>query len=65
MGGILIMDQKVKHPMGLWLANIYIVLQSYAGYAVSSILILFFTTDISQNGLGLSVAKATAIIGLY
>ncbi|KGJ47996.1 amino acid transporter [Clostridium sp. NCR] len=59
------MDQKVKHPMGLWLANISIALQSYAGYAVSSILILFFTADISQNGLGLSVAKATAIIGLY
>lgn len=59
------MDQKVKHPMGLWLANISIALQSYAGYAVSSILILFFTADVSQNGLGLSVAKATAIIGLY
>lgn len=59
------MDQNVKHPMGLWLANISIALQSYAGYAVSSILILFFTADISQNGLGLSVAKATAIIGLY
>lgn len=59
------MDQKVKHPMGLWLANISIALQSYAGYAVSSILILFFTADISQNGLDLSVAKATAIIGLY
>ena len=59
------MDQKTKHPMGLWLANISIALQSYAGYAVSSILILFFTADISQNGLGLSVAKATAIIGLY
>ncbi|WGX77535.1 hypothetical protein QJS64_19920 (plasmid) [Paraclostridium bifermentans] len=59
------MDQKIKHPMGLWLANISIALQSYAGYAVSSILILFFTADISQNGLGLSVAKATAIIGLY
>lgn len=59
------MEQKVKHPMGLWLANMSIALQSYAGYAVSSILILFFTTDISQNGLGLSVSKATAIIGLY
>lgn len=59
------MEQKVKHPMGLSLANISIALQSYAGYAVSSILILFFTTDISQNGLGLSVSKATAIIGLY
>lgn len=59
------MEQKVKHPIGLWLANISIALQSYAGYAVSSVLILFFTTDISQNGLGLGVAKATAIIGLY
>lgn len=63
--GVQFMEQKVKHPMGLWLANISIALQSYAGYAVSSILILFFTTDISQNGLGLSVAKATSIIGLY
>ncbi|EJO5347125.1 peptide MFS transporter [Clostridium botulinum] len=56
---------KEKHPKGLSLINISIALQSYAGYAVSSILILFFTADISKNGLGLSVPKAAAIIGLY
>lgn len=56
---------KQKHPIGLWLANISIALQSYAGYAVSSVLVLFLTADISQNGLGLSVTKAASIIGLY
>ncbi|HIG0361624.1 MULTISPECIES: peptide MFS transporter [Clostridium] len=60
------MSQKEqKHPIGLSLVNISIALQSYAGYAVSSVLILFFTADINQNGLGLSVPKAASIIGLY
>lgn len=56
---------KQKHPIGLWLANISIAMQSYAGYAVSSVLVLFLTADITQNGLGLSVTKAASIIGLY
>ncbi len=58
-------ENKTKHPIGLRLVNISIALQSYAGYAVSSILILFFTADVSKNGLGLSVPKAASIIGLY
>lgn len=58
-------ENKQKHPIGLWIANISIALQSYAGYAVSSVLVLFLTADISQNGLGLSVTKAASIIGLY
>ncbi|GAA0738521.1 peptide MFS transporter [Clostridium oceanicum] len=57
--------KKPKHPIGLSLVNISIALQSYAGYAVASILILFFTADVSKNGLGLSVTKAAGIIGLY
>ncbi|EJP6472313.1 peptide MFS transporter [Clostridium botulinum] len=58
-------ESKTKHPIGLRLVNISIALQSYAGYAVFSILILFFTADVSKNGLGLSVPKAASIIGLY
>ncbi|ACQ54958.1 peptide MFS transporter [Clostridium botulinum] len=58
-------QEKQKHPIGLSLVNISIALQSYAGYAVSSVLILFFTADINRNGLGLSVPKAASIIGLY
>lgn len=50
-------QEKQKHPIGLSLVNISIALQSYAGYAVSSVLILFFTADINRNGLGLSVPK--------
>ncbi|WP_300279757.1 peptide MFS transporter [Peptacetobacter sp.] len=59
------MSEKTKHPIGLWLVNISIALQSYCGYAFSSVFILFLTADISANGLGLSVAKASSIIGLY
>lgn len=59
------MSEKTKHPIGLWLVNISIALQSYCGYAFSSVFILFLTADVSANGLGLSVAKASAIIGLY
>ncbi|MBZ1331176.1 MFS transporter, partial [Clostridium botulinum] len=58
-------EKKQKHPIGLWLVNISIALQSYASYAVVSILILFLTAEVSKNGLGLSVPKAAAIIGLY
>ena len=59
------MSEKTKHPIGLWLVNISIALQSYFGYAFSSVFILFLTADVSANGLGLSVAKASSIIGLY
>ena len=59
------MSEKTKHPIGLWLVNISIALQSYCGYAFSSVFILFLTADVSANGLGLSVAKASSIIGLY
>lgn len=54
-----------KHPKGLKLANICIALQSFAGYAVVSFMILFFTAKVDQNGLGLSVQKATGMLGLY
>lgn len=57
--------EKQKHPKGLWLANIATGVQCYCGYAFSSIFILFMTADVAQNGLGLSVAKASSIIGLY
>lgn len=57
--------EKFKHPIGLQLANISITIQSFAGYAISSFLILFFTAAITKGGLGLSVPKATAIMGLY
>lgn len=56
---------KYKHPSGLKLANICIALQSMAGYAVISFMILFFTAGVNQNGLGLSVQKATGMLGLY
>ena len=57
--------EKQKHPKGLWLANIATGVQCHCGYAFSSIFILFMTADVAQNGLGLSVAKASSIIGLY
>ena len=56
---------KQKHPKGLWLVNTAMTLQGYCGYAFSSIFILFLTADVSQNGLGLSVAKASSMIAIY
>ncbi len=44
-------EKKQKHPIGLWLVNISIALQSYAAYAVVSILILFLTADVSKMDL--------------
>ena len=62
-----ISESKTKHPIGLRLVNISIALQSYAGYAVFSILILFFTADVSRNGLGMiltGIAFLTLILGI-
>ena len=56
---------KQKHPKGLWLVNTAMTLQGYCGYAFGSIFILFLTADVSQNGLGLSVAKASSMIAIY
>ncbi|WP_300281778.1 peptide MFS transporter [Peptacetobacter sp.] len=58
-------SEKVKHPKGLWLANISTGIQCHCGYAFSSVFILFLTADVSANGLGLSVAKAASIIGVF
>lgn len=60
-----IKKESYKHPAGLKLANICIALQSLAGYAVVSFMILFFTAKVDQNGLGLSVQKATFMLGLF
>ena len=59
------MVEKQKHPKGLWLVNASMALQGYCGYAFSSVFILFLTADVSQNGLGLSVAKASSMIAIY
>ncbi|WP_101772566.1 peptide MFS transporter [Peptostreptococcus faecalis] len=56
---------KIKHPDGLKLLNISIALQSYAGYAVISFMVLFLTASASKNGLGLGIKEATGIMGLY
>ena len=46
-------SQKFKHPKGLWLINVMIAIQSYASYATSGFLILFYTYSVEQGGLGL------------
>lgn len=49
---------KFKHPKGLWLVNAMIAIQSYASYATSGFVILFYTYAVSQGGLGLSKSDA-------
>ena len=46
-------SEKFKHPSGLWLVNVMIAIQSYASYATSGFLILFYTYSVEQGGLGL------------
>ena len=59
--------QKFHHPKGLWLTNIMIAIQSYAGYALAGVGILFYTLPVEQGGLAMSKAEAghfISIVGL-
>ena len=46
-------DKTLKHPVGLWLINTMMAIQSYASYATSGFLILFYTYSVDKGGLGL------------
>ena len=46
-------DKTLKHPAGLWLINTMMAIQSYASYATSGFLILFYTYSVEKGGLGL------------
>ena len=46
-------DKTLKHPVGLWLINTMMAIQSYASYATSGFLILFYTYSVEKGGLGL------------
>lgn len=49
---------KFKHPKGLWLVNAMMAIQSYASYATSGFVILFYTYSVAQGGLGLGKSAA-------
>ena len=46
-------DKTLKHPVGLWLINTMMAIQSYASYATSGFLISFYTYSVEKGGLGL------------
>ncbi|MGX7112586.1 MFS transporter [Gemella cuniculi] len=50
--------EKFKHPKGLWLVNTMMAIQSYASYATSGFVILFYTYSVAQGGLGLNKSDA-------
>lgn len=57
--------KKIKHPIGLQLANLSTGLNSFYAYGVLGYLFLFLTLPTSQNGLGFSVEEASSIYGTY
>ena len=57
-------EKTLKHPAGLWLMNTMIAIQSYASYATSGFLVLFYTYTVEQGGLG-TVASLLPLLGAY
>ena len=56
--------EKFHHPKGLWLACIGMTGSSYLKYAVSGMVIFFYTYSVQMGGLGLSNEQAGMIISI-
>ena len=56
--------EKFHHPKGLWLACIGMTGSSYLKYAVSGMVIFFYTYSVQMGGLGLTNEQAGLIISI-
>ena len=56
--------EKFHHPKGLWLACIGMTGSSYLKYAVSGMVIFFYTYSVQMGGLGLTNEQAGMIISI-
>lgn len=54
-----------KHPKGLYVLFTAEMWERFSYYGMRAILILFMTTDVVQEGLGLTTETAGAVYGLY
>ncbi len=58
-------DAKFRHPKGLYVLFTAEMWERFSYYGMRAILILFMTTDMAQEGLGLTTETAGAVYGLY
>jgi POT family proton-dependent oligopeptide transporter len=57
--------KKFSHPKGLYVLFAAEMWERFSYYGMRAILILFMTTDVVQEGLGLTTETAGAVYGLY
>jgi len=57
--------ENFKHPKGLYVLFTAEMWERFSYYGMRAILILFMTTDVVQEGLGLTTETAGAVYGLY
>lgn len=58
-------NNKFSHPKGLYVLFAAEMWERFSYYGMRAILILFMTTDVVQEGLGLTTETAGAVYGLY
>lgn len=56
---------KNKYPKSFWLMCLTIVWERFAYHGISTLLVLYFTAQITQGGIGLSVKEATSLYGTF
>lgn len=57
--------EKFSHPKGLYVLFAAEMWERFSYYGMRAILILFMTTDVVREGLGLTTETAGAVYGLY
>ena len=53
------------YPKSFWLMCVTIVWERFAYHGISTLLVLYFTAQVIQGGIGLSVKEATALYGTF
>lgn len=56
---------KEKYPKSFWLMCMTIIWERFAYHGISTLLVLYFTAQIIQGGLGLSIKEATTLYGTF
>ena len=57
--------KKEGHPKGFWLMCFTILWERFSYYGMTAILVLFFTANLTQGGLGMDVKTATSLFGFF
>ncbi|MCS5422744.1 MULTISPECIES: peptide MFS transporter [Psychrilyobacter] len=60
-----VMAEKEGHPKGFWLMCFTILWERFSYYGMTAILVLFFTANLTQGGLGMDVKTATSLFGFF